>query len=59
MSGDLEDAFDLHGHTKRQGASRDCRTGMAAFVAQRLNHKIGRAVDDLWLVGEVRRGVHK
>ena len=46
-SGDFEHAFDFDGRIERQRRDTDGRAGMAALVAEHLDHQVGRAVHHL------------
>src|SRR5690606_24290156 len=54
---DLEDGVNFHGAVAGQRAGAKCEAGMAAAVAQHVDHQIGGAIDHLWMIGEVRHRV--
>src|SRR5205807_3670992 len=56
-SGDLEDAFDFDGGVRRQRGDADGGAGVPALVGEGGNHEVGGAVQHLWSVEEVGRGI--
>ena len=52
ISGHLEHAFDLDRRVERQRCDADGGAGMAAFVAEHLDHQVGGAVHDLRAIGK-------
>ena len=56
--GDLNNRFDLHRHIEGERAHSDGATRMPTAIAEYLNEQVRATVDDLWVVGKFRRGVH-
>src|SRR5439155_1470560 len=56
-SGYLEHAFNLDGRVGRQRGDADRGAGMAALVAEGCDHQVGRAIEHLGPVEEIRRGI--
>ena len=52
---DLHDRIDLDCDATGQRGHADRRAGVFAGIAQHFDQQVGRAVDHLWLVGEIRR----
>src|SRR5262245_49496866 len=50
---DLDDRIHLDRDTQREDRDADGRSSMAPYLAEHLLHQFGRAVGDLWLVGEI------
>ncbi len=58
-SGDFEHAFDFDRSIRGQRSDTDGGAGMAALVAEGCDHQVGRAVEHLGSVEEIRRGIDK
>src|SRR5262245_60272096 len=56
-SGDFEDGLDLDRRICRQRGNADGGAGVAALVAERRHHQVGRAVQHLRPVKKIRRGI--
>src|SRR6202165_2720597 len=54
---DLEYSLDLHRRIGGKGRDADGGAGMAALVAERLHHQVGRAIQHLRPVEKVPRGI--
>ena len=55
VSGNLEHAVDFDRRTKRQSRAGDGRAGVAALVAEDLDHEVGTAIDDFRNIEKARR----
>src|SRR3954470_10537617 len=58
-SGYLEDAFDLDCGIGGQGRDADRGPGVSALVAEGCDHQVGRAVQHLRSIEEIRRRIDK
>src|SRR5215469_9280192 len=56
-SGNFEQALDLDGCVRRKRRHADGGAGMPTLVAEHRNHQIGRTIEDLRSVEEIRRGI--
>src|SRR5215468_242406 len=56
-SGNFEQALDLDGCVRGKRRHADGGAGMPTLVAEHSNHQIGRAVEDLRPVEEIRRRI--
>jgi hypothetical protein len=56
--GNLNTRFDFYRHIEGERAHSDGATRMPAAIAEDLDEQIGATIDNLWVVGEFRHGVH-
>src|SRR4029077_3157129 len=54
FSSDGEHRIDLDGSAQRQAGAADGDAGMLSLVAKHVDHKIGSAVYDFGVIGEIR-----
>ena len=54
---DFDDGLDLDRNVVREGTHPDGGSRVAAGFAKDFDKKIGTSIDDVWVVGKVRRGI--
>ena len=54
----VHDRLDLNGNALRKARDSDRRAGMATFVTEQLNKKVGTTIEDCWVIAKLWAGIY-